>query len=114
MNGHEGHEDCNHDDMQMLIIRLTEEVIEAAMMTTLPMVASGEMDRGGAGMGTATMIFLTALETGIRSALIDPIGAQMIIDYLNDQSSVVGKDLEEANMVLASDARRLLEEVARL
>lgn len=108
-----GHENCNHTEVQYVIIRLAEETMMSMVMTITPMVASGEIDPAHAGISSATMIFATGLETGIRAALIDPIGAQLILDDLDDAAPVSGAELDEANRVMANDARTLLEAAAR-
>lgn len=109
-----GHENCGHTEVQEVILRLTEEIVEAGMMALVPMVELGLIEGGSAGIQTATVIFASALETGIRAALIDPIGAQLILDHLDETSMVSGVDLEEANLIMAQDARHLLEAAARL
>jgi chemotaxis signal transduction protein len=44
---------------------------------------------------------------------MDPIGAQLIVDHLNETAEIMSAQLEEANQIIASDARKLLEAVAR-
>jgi hypothetical protein len=92
---------------------ISEDVTLAAMMACEQYVRSGEMSRANAGMNVATTGFATALEIGLRAALMDPIGAQLIVDHLNETAEIMSAQLEEANQIIASDARKLLEAVAR-
>lgn len=108
-----GHENCTHGDIESIIIDSTEALVVSTLEAMGPMVARGEIDPGDAGISSASMIFATGLETGLRAALMDPIGGQMLIDYFDEIAPVQGLDLAEANQVLAEDARHLLEAVAR-
>jgi len=107
---------CNngHSEVQHKIMQLTEDIMIASVMSLASEVQTGRTDPASAGMISATMLFASALETGLRAALLDPIGAQIIIDHLNDMASSIGADLDEANRIIATDARQLLEAAARL
>ena len=107
---------CNngHSEVQHKIMQLTEDIMIASVMSLASEVQTGRTDPASAGMISATMLFASALETGLRAALLDPIGAQIIIDHLNDRASSIGADLDEANRIIATDARQLLEAAARL
>lgn len=107
-------EGCGHNEVHHLIIDLGEEVAFAVFQTLSPMVDRGEMTPGNAGITTARMIFCGGLETGVRAALIDPIGAQQLLDILDTNTALPSRDLDEANEVIAQDARHLMEAVARV
>jgi hypothetical protein len=108
------HEGCNHNEVQRLIIDLGDEVAFAVLRTLSPMVDRGEMRPGDAGITTARMIFCGGLETGVRAALIDPIGAQQLLDILDNSTALSPSEMNEANEVIATDARHLMEAVARV
>jgi hypothetical protein len=107
-------EGCDHNEVHHLIIDLGEEVAFAIFQQLSPMVDRGEMRPGDAGITTARMIFCGGLETGVRAALMDPIGAQQLLDIIDTDAALPARDLDEANEVIASDARRLMEAVARV
>lgn len=115
MNGHR--DECTeHSEVQHAIIRLAEEAMAAAVSIVMPMNKAGHLDAAESAISTARMIFCTGLETGIRIGLMDPIGAQIIIDHLDETGTedVGAKIVDSANEVLAVDARQLLEAAARL
>lgn len=109
----EGHENCNHSEVQGVIIRLAEECMMGAVVAITKEIAAGEMDPVTAGHASATLMFATGLETGLRAALMDPIGAQLVLDHLDESAPIQGPDLAEANLIIAEDARHLLEAAAR-
>ena len=107
------HENCTHSELEGVVIDLATEAMMGATMAIMPLVASGEIAPPEAGIASATSIWGTGLETGIRAALIDPIGAQLLLDLVDARAAMTKDELEEANQTLAVDARHLLEAVAR-
>jgi hypothetical protein len=107
-------EDCDHNEVHHLIIDLGEQVAFAVFQQLNPMVMNGELSPGNAGITTARMIFCGGLETGVRAALIDPIGAQQLLDILDNSTALTPSEVDEANEVIATDARHLMEAVARV
>lgn len=107
-------QDCGHNEVHHLIIQQAEEMAFAVFQCCHAMVEVGEMSPSDAGLTTARMIFTGGLETGLRAALIDPIGAQMLLSLLDASSALDGSALEEANEVVSTDARHLMEAMARV
>lgn len=110
MNGHD--ESCDHSEVQHMIMQFAEEMMLAATLAVLQHDTGPDPARKG--IAAATMIFAGALETGLRAGLIDPIGAQIVVDHLTNVATNDPEDIERGNHVLANDARQLLEAAARL
>ena len=105
--------DCDHSEVMHEIMRIADDVVAAAMMTLVPLVERGVVPRSGAGMTVSRCVFSGGFETGLRAALMDPIGAQQIIDHLDGAAMISKQELDEANQIIATDARKLLEAIAR-